>query len=57
MIQESPTPHELVDAGFYCMGSGDRVNCLYCGRQLFHWKLRDNPWHEHAKWFPLCKLF
>ena len=31
--QEIPTPHELVDAVFYCMGSGDRVNCFYCGEQ------------------------
>ena len=54
--QKSPTPHELVDAGFCCMGSGDRVNCFCCGGQLFHWKLRDNPWYEHAKWFPLCKF-
>ena len=54
--QESPTPHELVNAGFYCMGSGDRVNCFYCGGRLFHWKLRDNPWYEHAKRFPLCKF-
>ena len=41
--QESPTPHELVNAGFYYMGSGDRVSCFYCGGRLFHWKLRDNP--------------
>ena len=54
--QESPTPHELVNAGFYYMGSGDRVNCFYCGGRLFHWKLRDNPWYEHAKWFPLCEF-
>ena len=52
---ESPTPHELVDAGFCCMGSNDRVSCFYCGGQLFHWKLRDNPWYKHAKWFSLCK--
>ena len=54
--QESPTPHELVNAGFYYMGSGDRVSCFYCGGRLFHWKLRDNPWYEHAKWFLLCEF-
>ena len=54
--QESPTPHELVDAGFYCMGSGDRVSYFYCGGKLFNWKLRDNPWYEHAKWLPLCEF-
>ena len=38
------------------MGSGDRVSCFYCGGRLFQWKLRDNPWYEHAKWFPLCEF-
>ena len=55
--QESSTPHEMVDAGFCCMGSGDRVSCFYCGGQLFHWKLGDNSWYEHAKWFPLCEFY
>ena len=54
--QESSTPHELVDARFFCMGSCDRVSCFYCGERLFHWKLCDNPWYEHAKWFPLCEF-
>ena len=34
--QESPTLHELVDAGFYCMSFGDHVSCFYCGGQLFY---------------------
>ena len=54
--KESPTPHELADAGFYCMGSGDRVSCFFCGGQLFHWKLHDNTCWEHAKCFSLCKF-
>ena len=54
--QESATRHELVDARFYCMSSGDHVSCFYCGGQLFHWKLSDNPWYEHVKWFSLCKF-
>ena len=33
--QENATSHELVDAGFYCMGSGDRTSCFYCGGQFF----------------------
>ena len=55
--QESPMPHELVDARFYCMGSGDRVSCFYFGEKLFHWKLRDNPWYEHASGFLCANLF
>ena len=54
--QVSPTPHELVDAEFCCKGSGDRVSCFSCKGQLFHWKLRDNPWYEHANWFSLCEF-
>ena len=34
---------------------GDRVCCFYCGGRLFQWKAYDNPWYEHAKWFPLCE--
>ena len=48
--QESPRPHKMVDAGFYYMSPGDCVSCFYCAGLLFHWKLRDNPWYEHAKW-------
>ena len=54
--QDRPTPHEMVDAGFYYKGSGDRVLCFYCGGGLFYWKPHDNPWYEHAKWFPMCEF-
>ena len=54
--EERPTPREVVDAGFYYKGSGDRVLCFYCGGGLFHWKPHDNPWYEHAKWFPMCEF-
>ena len=54
--QEHPTPREMVDAGFYYNGSGNRVLCFYCGGDLFYWKPHDNPWYEHAKWFPICKF-
>ena len=54
--EERPIPREVVDAGFYYKGSGDRVLCFYCGGGLFHWKPHDNPWYEHAKWFPMCEF-
>ena len=34
--QESLTPHKLVDAGFYCMGFGDRIICFYCEEEFFY---------------------
>ena len=54
--QVRATPREIVDADFYCKGSGYRVLCFYCGGSLFYWKLHDNLWYEHAKWFPMCEF-
>ena len=33
----------------------DRVICFCCGGGLKNWEPNDNPWYEHAKWFPLCE--
>ena len=49
------TPHEIVDAGMYYLGERDRVKCWYCNGGLQNWERDDNPWEEHAKWFPLCE--
>ena len=45
----------LVDAGFYYLGEGDKVKCWYCNGGLKNWDRFDDPWIEHAKWFPLCE--
>ena len=49
------TPHQIVDAGMYYLGERDRVKCWYCSGGLQNWERDDNPWEEHAKWFPLCE--
>ena len=49
------TPCEMADAGFYYLDDSDRVICFYCGGGLKNWEPNDNPWYEHAKWFPLCE--
>ena len=49
------TPRELVDGGFYYLGTGDRLTCFYCGGGLKNWEVKDNPWYEHAKFYPLCE--
>lgn len=37
------------------MGERDRVKCYYCYGGLQNWAFEDEPWFEHAKWFPLCE--
>jgi len=41
--------------GLYYLGERDRVKCWYCNRGLQNWARFDNPWFEHAKWFPTCE--
>ena len=46
------TPLQIVKAGFYFLGERDRVKCWYCNGGLQNWEPMDEPWKEHAKWFP-----
>ncbi|XP_053390831.1 E3 ubiquitin-protein ligase XIAP-like, partial [Mercenaria mercenaria] len=48
------TPENLAEAGFFSSGTKDNVKCFFCGGELQDWKLGDNPWIEHARWFPNC---
>ena len=45
----------IVDAGFSYLGDNDRVKCWYCNGGLKIWERYDDPWMEHAKWFPLSE--
>lgn len=41
----------------YCMlfpGFADNVKCFFCDGGLRNWEPEDDPWHEHARWFPRC---
>lgn len=48
------TPHDLSEAGFFYVGVGDQTLCFHCGGGLKDWEENDNPWEEHALWFPKC---
>ncbi len=48
------TPNNLARAGFFYTGEGDSTKCFYCGGGLKNWESTDEPWTEHAKWFPKC---
>ncbi|CAK8686356.1 unnamed protein product [Clavelina lepadiformis] len=50
------TPRQIANAGMYYLGVRDRVKCWYCNGGLQNWERDDDPWEEHAKWFPLCEF-
>ncbi|XP_069136695.1 uncharacterized protein [Argopecten irradians] len=50
------TPDQLAAAGFFYTGDGDTVRCHYCDGGLREWEPEDDPWVEHARWFPFCKF-
>ena len=35
-------------------GKGDQTVFFYCGGGLRDWEETDDPWVEHAAWFPKC---
>ncbi|XP_060086636.1 baculoviral IAP repeat-containing protein 7 isoform X2 [Heteronotia binoei] len=49
-------PELLARAGFFYTGDGDYVRCFYCDGALRNWERGDDPWMEHARWFPRCKF-
>ena len=48
------TPKVLSEAGFFYCGLSDHVRCFHCGNGLRNWEKDDDPWQEHAKWYPEC---
>lgn len=38
----------------FFLGNGDCVRCFYCDMGLRHWEPNDDPWEEHARWYPRC---
>ncbi|XP_055971072.1 baculoviral IAP repeat-containing protein 3-like isoform X1 [Sorex fumeus] len=48
-------PEQLASAGFYYVGRSDDVKCFCCDGGLRCWESGDDPWVEHAKWFPRCE--
>ncbi|PNJ86578.1 BIRC3 isoform 5 [Pongo abelii] len=48
-------PEQLASAGFYYVGNSDDVKCFCCDGGLRCWESGDDPWVQHAKWFPRCE--
>eukprot|EP00918_Siedleckia_nematoides_P075597 GHVU01165488.1.p1 GENE.GHVU01165488.1~~GHVU01165488.1.p1 ORF type:complete len:640 (+),score=44.35 GHVU01165488.1:41-1960(+) len=53
-VERSHIPHEMADAGFFYAHMRDCVKCYFCNGGLHNWLPGDNPWVEHARWFPRC---
>ncbi|XP_004689103.1 PREDICTED: baculoviral IAP repeat-containing protein 3 [Condylura cristata] len=49
-------PEQLASAGFYYTGHSDDVKCFCCDGGLRCWESGDDPWVQHAKWFPRCEF-
>uniref|UniRef100_A0A8D2APQ8 RING-type E3 ubiquitin transferase n=1 Tax=Sciurus vulgaris TaxID=55149 RepID=A0A8D2APQ8_SCIVU len=49
-------PEALAAAGFFHTGQQDKVRCFFCYGGLQSWECGDDPWTEHAKWFPRCQF-
>lgn len=47
-------PGLLAKAGFYYAGFADNVKCFFCDGGLRNWEPDDDPWIQHANWFPRC---
>uniref|UniRef100_H3B1U1 RING-type E3 ubiquitin transferase n=1 Tax=Latimeria chalumnae TaxID=7897 RepID=H3B1U1_LATCH len=49
-------PELLARAGFFFTGGEKKeIKCFYCDGGLRNWEPNDDPWREHAKWFPRSK--
>ncbi|KAM9679899.1 baculoviral IAP repeat-containing protein 1 [Dama dama] len=53
---QGTAPRELSAADFVFTGKRDIVQCFSCGGCLGNWEDNDDPWKEHAKWFPKCEF-
>ncbi|XP_053564847.1 baculoviral IAP repeat-containing protein 7 isoform X2 [Bombina bombina] len=50
------SPEQLAQAGFFYTGHTDNVKCFHCDGGLRNWERGDDPWREHARWFPECEF-
>nr|KAF6470790.1 baculoviral IAP repeat containing 7 [Molossus molossus] len=49
-------PELLATAGFFYSSQQDMVRCFCCCGGLWNWEQGDDPWTEHARWFPRCEF-
>ncbi|OWF51547.1 putative inhibitor of apoptosis isoform X1 [Mizuhopecten yessoensis] len=47
-------PEDLAKAGLFYEGKNDYVRCFHCAGGMREWDPEDEPFYEHARWFPFC---
>ncbi|XP_033742576.1 baculoviral IAP repeat-containing protein 7-like [Pecten maximus] len=47
-------PEQLAKCGLFYEGNHDYVRCFHCAGGLREWEPEDDPFIEHARWFPFC---
>ncbi|XP_071091463.1 inhibitor of apoptosis protein-like [Haliotis cracherodii] len=50
------TPEQLATAGFFYIGSADRVTCFQCGITLRGWEEEHDPEAEHQRYSEHCQF-
>ena len=50
------THEEFADAGLFFRGKRDLLRCFFCNGGLKDWFPHDDPYVEHAKWYPSCEF-
>lgn len=55
-IPDVQRPEGLAHAGLYYQEVDDQVRCFHCNMGLRSWEKEDDPWFEHAKWYPMCQF-
>ncbi|CAK1600382.1 unnamed protein product [Parnassius mnemosyne] len=49
-----PSGEEMARNGFYYLGHGDEVRCVFCKVEIMKWNTDDDPTGEHRRWAPQC---
>ena len=52
---KSQTPRDMAKAGLFYTGDDDKTICFYCAGNIYRWEPQDDPWTEHARFYPTCQ--
>ncbi|GFR89071.1 baculoviral IAP repeat-containing protein 7-like [Elysia marginata] len=53
-IEYCVAPQDLARDGFYYVGPGDKVRCIFCQKHVWGWEPGDSVTAEHRRLYPNC---